>query len=445
MKRRLRVAATSLTIILIVACAVRVGFAWDYTRQNPKQALSVIPFLLEAGNIAHSVATGNGFSSPFRVDTGPTAWLSPVYPLLLAGILHVFGSYTFRSYIAAVLLNIAFSTLTCVPIFFAGRRVGGPGLAATAAWLWALFPNAILIPFESIWDASLAALLAATILWATLSLADSKRFRAWCVYGLLWGFALMTTATLAALLPFLLGWLAYRSRRDGRGWLARPALAAAIAVLCCAPWTVRNYVEFHAFIPLRSGLGLQLWLGNNPEARDVWLGDLHPIHDSAERNHYTQEGEIAYMAEKQHAAIQYMRSHPLRVAQLAGRRFVAIWAGGTPHPLADFLKYRSLWFRTVLIFNLFVAIGAAAGIVLLFRTRSAYAFPVPVFPIIFPCVYYFTLAQPRYRHPIDPVILLLTAVTMREASLWFSQSPGDQDRAGNPKPGISASPRNLVS
>jgi hypothetical protein len=37
-------------------------------------------------------------------------------------------------------------------------------------------------------------------------------------------------------------------------------------------------------------------------------------------------------------------------------------------------------------------------------------FPLAVFPVIFPCLYYLTHADLRYRHPIDPVVLVLTVV-----------------------------------
>ena len=98
MKSKLQSAVTSLTPIVIVALAVRLAFFWSYQHNNPKQALATIPFLFESGNIAHSIATGHGFGSPFHVDTGPTAWMTPVYPCLLAGIFRVFGEYTFQAF-----------------------------------------------------------------------------------------------------------------------------------------------------------------------------------------------------------------------------------------------------------------------------------------------------------------------------------------------------------
>ncbi len=417
MKNRLRAATGSLPLIVTFALGVRLLALWHYTCWHTKNALAVLPFLFESGNIAFSVMSGNGFGSPFRVYTGPTAWTSPTYPLLLAGIFELFGAYTFATYLTAALLNIVFATLTTIPLFFAARKVGGPKLAAAAAWLWVLFPNAILLTYESMWEECLAALLAAGILWATFALAENGSVRRWCGYGLLWGLTLMTSPALASVLPFLLGWLVYRERRKGSGRLgpkafAKPALSVAVAILCCIPWTVRNYRIFHSFVPLRSTLGLQLWLGNNPQAKPIWLGHLHPINNAAQQAEYVRMGEVAYMRHKLHEALRYMLTHPRREAWLVGRRFLALWAGGTPYPVRDLLGHHSLWFRYVLLFNLLAGIGAAAGIYALFRRRSPYAFPLACFPLIYPWAYYLTLVEPRYGLPMEPVVLLLLAVAL---------------------------------
>jgi len=416
-------------VILIFATGIRLVFAWDYTQQNSRQALSVIPFTFEPGNIAASIARGYGFSSPLRVPTGPTAWMTPVYPLLLAAVFRYLGIYTFRSFVAAVLLNILFAALTCVPIYYAGERMGGAGLGAGAAWLWAIFPNAILIPFESMWDACLSALLGATILWATLALAESRRTRDWCAYGLLWGLTLMTNPALASLLPFLLAWLAYRAYHDYKSahkevrlWLLNPLLALGVAILFCVPWTVRNHDAFHTIVPLQSTLGLQLSVGNNAQSTDAQTHLVHPLNNADERAKYIAMGEIAYMRQKQREAIAYMESHPRRVANLSAHRFVAFWTGGTSHPLEDLEQIDSRWFRYVLIFNICAGIGSLLGIILLFWRRSVFAFPLAVFPLVFPCVYYISLAFPRYRLPIDPAVLLLTAIATASAFHWAART-----------------------
>jgi hypothetical protein len=429
MLKRLSAAAQSLYTIVFVALADRLYFLYTFQRDHARQAVSVIPFLFEVGNIARSLALGHGFANPFHVESGPTAWMTPLFPMFLSGIFRIFGTYTFHAWLAVVLFNIFCCAAATVPLFFIGRRIGGEPVAVIAAWLWAIFPNAILLPVESMWDASFSALLAITVLWATLALDGDQqrsRFRNWCAYALLWGLVLMTNATLGALFPFLLGWLAYRAHHKSAPWLANAAATLLIVILCCVPWTIRNYQVFHTFVPLRSVMGLQLWLGNNDRTQDIFRGDLHPIYNSEERAHYIELGEISYMEEKKQQAVDYILDHPARETHLVFRRFVAIWSGGTPFPLKDFLESTSWWFRYVLTFNLVAAVCTLIGIVLLFRQRNPCAFPVAVFPLIYPAAFYATLAIPRYRLPIDPIVMLLTAVTLVYLFRAFRerQSPG---------------------
>jgi 4-amino-4-deoxy-L-arabinose transferase-like glycosyltransferase len=349
--------------------------------------------------------------------------MPPAYPWLLAGIFRVFGVRSYASFLAAVGLNILCSAFTCIPIYFAGKRMSGIAVAAVAAWLWAFFPNTILNTFESMWEASLAALLAAIILWATLAMEKSERWRDWVVYGLLWGVTLLTNVTLISLLPLLLGWLAYRRRKaffSGHGseglvsaTFAKPVFAFGIAVLCCVPWTIRNYTVFHRIVPMRSTLGLQMWIGNNENPQEAWKEELHPIFNPGERARYVRMGEIEYMREKQSEALEFMLAHPGRDVRQFASRFIATWSGGTPTPLQDFVRTPGLWFRGVLLFNFFVAIGTAAGIVILWKQQSAYLFPIAVFPVIFPWAYYLTLVVPRYRLPVDPAVMLLTAIALQ--------------------------------
>ncbi|HXT87531.1 MAG TPA: hypothetical protein VN745_10945, partial [Verrucomicrobiae bacterium] len=51
-------------------------------------------------------------------------------------------------------------------------------------------------------------------------------------------------------------------------------------------------------------------------------------------------------------------------------------------------------------------------IILLAARRSIYLVPLAAFPVVFPCAYYLTLALPRYRLPIDPVVMLLAAIAI---------------------------------
>lgn len=417
MKSQWSKASTSLVLILIVAFSARLAFAWDQARKIPAEALATAPFEQETGSIAHSLAMGEGFANPFARQTGPTAWLTPVYPLIVAASFKIFGIFTVRSFFFLVFLNIAFSTAACIPIFHAGKKVAGIGVASGAAWLWAIFPNAVMIPFEWIWDTSLAALLAATLLWATLELAESRRLRDWCGYGLLWGFTLMTNPSIGSLLPFLLGWAAYRAwwssypRPQNLRWLTEPTFAIALATLCCVPWTVRNYTVFHRFVPLRSNFPLEFYIGNNENYDDKHPRYPGPITKERETVRYFRMGETPFMDEEMLKATKFFVSHPRVELILTGERFVAFWAG-IPHPLDNFLATDSWLARTLILCATSSGIGALFGILVLVWQRSAYAFPLAAYPVVFPLLYYVTHTSLRYRHPIDPVALLLTAIAV---------------------------------
>jgi hypothetical protein len=401
-------------LIVTVALGIRLGFAWDQERQIPRNVLEIVPFQNETGNIAYSLALGKGFGSVFRQETGPTAWLTPVYPVFVGAIFRIFGIFSIASFFAIVFMNSVFSAAACVPIFYAGKRIGGLAVASGAAWLWAVFPSAVVVPFEWVWDTSLSALLGATLLWATLKLAESQSVREWCEYGLLWGLALMTNPALGSLLPFLLGWTTYRAKRAGHLRIARPALAAAIAVLCCVPWTIRNYVVFHRIIPLRSNLPFELWLGNNDIFDEDARNGKQRITRYEEVRRYSKLGETEFMDEKWRIATEFIRSHPALEMRLTWRRFVSIWMG-TERPIKDFLETDSLLARVVFLANSIAALGALGGIVVLCWRRSVFAFPAAVFPVVFPSVYYVTHASLRYRHAIDPVVLLLTVIALNMA------------------------------
>lgn len=407
----------SLPLIVLVALAARAGFAWHEGRQLPPNLLGTVPFMQETGNVARSLALGRGFSDALRQGTGATAWLTPVYPLLLAGIFRVFGIFTAASFIAAVALNIVFSTAACIPIFYAGRKIAGASVGAAAAWFWAIFPNAIMIPYEWIWDTCLTILVAAMIFWFTLALAESLRMRDWCLYGLLWGFALMTNPALASLLPFLLGWAAYQAYRGhGAGQqtlrrsVALSALAIAIVILYCTPWTVRNYFAFHRFVPLRSTFPMALWLAHNPvfDPHAPITARLTPYEESRE---YRRLGEMAYMQERGAQARNFIRAHRALEVSLFERRFVAFWAG-VDSPLKALLGAHSLGDRLILLANFLAALGTIGGLIAVWLKWPRYAPVLSAFPLVFPWLYYATEPYLRYRQPIDPVLLLLTALAL---------------------------------
>ena len=401
----LKQSLSSPSVIVVIAFALRVLWLW-WGQSHAPLPVRPMPFGYETGRIARSIAIGKGFSSPLNVDTGPTIWLTPIYPYLLAGTFKLFGVYSFASMMVAVVTNLLFSALTCYPVFYIAKRIGGTAVAVGSAWFWVFFPLAIVVPIQWVWDTSLTALFSALILWATLAIADSDRTRNWIGYGLLWGIGLMVNAALFSLAPFLLGWLAWDRYKSARHWLKVTSLAAIMMALCCVPWTIRNYVVFHQIIPFRSNFGLELWLGNNDQVPDTWSGDLHPNDYAPERAKYIQMGEIAYMHEKQREAIHFMVNHPVDDLRFFWRRFADTWTLSWD-PLESVWGHLAFIGRYIMVGNLIEVLFGFFGLFMLSRQKNRYLIPLAAYPLIFPVVYYITHPSWRYRHPMDPVMIVL--------------------------------------
>lgn len=396
--------------IAAVAMLLRLAFLVYKAYLIPAAVLAEVPFQSEVGNVAFALAQGQGFCCLFRQPTGPTAWLAPVYPLLVAGIFKLFGAFTLRSFLATAFLNSVFSALACIPLFSVGKRIADHRTALLAAWLWAVFPSGIILPFEWVWDTSLSALLAALLLWATIRLRDCSRRREFLLYGLLWGFSLLTNPALGALLPFLLGWAVYRERASRGLELRRTLLTLGVILLTCLPWVARNEARFHRFIPLRSNFKYEFWSGNN-EIFDEHSREVNRITRYEQVHLYAEEGEVAFLDEKWRKGLHFVSTHPALYAQLVGRRMVSTWLG-TESPARDFLQTDVLLVRMILIWNALTLLGTVLGLLRLFLWRSVLLFPVASFPLIFPLTFYLAHTSLRHRHPADPVLALLMAVAM---------------------------------
>jgi hypothetical protein len=396
--------------IAVVALALRVAYVVYMAHLIPATVLAAVPFQNEVGNVAAAIARGNGFCCLFRQPTGPTAWLSPVYPLLVAGIFKCFGTFTLKSFYATVLLNCVCSSLAGLPLFYAGKQIAGAITAALAGWIWAIFPAGILLPFEWIWDTSLSVLLAAALLWATIKLKSGWSWRDYSLYGLLWGVSLLTNPALGAVLPFLVGWLIYQKRGNRLQQIQLACVTLGTALLVCAPWTIRNAVQFHRLIPLRSNFPYEFWSGNN-EIFDVHSREVNRITRYEQVHLYAELGENEFLRQKMQNALDFVRRHPAEYARLFEQRIVATWLG-TASPIEDFEHTDSRLARFLLAWNAFALVGTVVGMTKLYGQRRYYFLPVVAYPLFFPLTFYIAHTTLRHRHPCDPIVALLIAIAM---------------------------------
>src|SRR5437764_13301766 len=169
----------------------------------------------ETGRLARSIALGNGFSSPFDVPSGPSAWVAPLYPYFLAGIFKLFGIYSSTSAWIALAVNCVFSALTCIPIFFIGKELFGTKVGKWSAWIWALAPFSIYWAIRFAWETSLATMLFTFAFLLAVRMEEQNRLSRWLWLGFVWGLIALSNPSLLTFLPFAGVWVLYRQRRQG--------------------------------------------------------------------------------------------------------------------------------------------------------------------------------------------------------------------------------------
>jgi len=363
----------------------------------------------EMGRIAASLATGHGFSNQFGPTTGPTAWEPPLYPYLTAGVFLVFGIYSKASAFVLLTINSICSALTCLPIFLIARRMFSEKVAIGSAWAWALLPNVMFWCTRAIWETSLSALLLAVILWLSLTMEEREGWRPWLEFGLLWGIVALNSTSLISFLPAAGLWACYRRAKLGKPSLAGVVLASVIFFACIAPWLVRNYETFGKFIFIRDNFGAELRLGNGNGADGTLMLYLDPPHDLYAMRQFQSMGEMAYIAMRKQQAIAFIKADYPRFAGLCLRRFLCFWAA--PPKVMDPMwlgqAKNSLFLASSVL--MFWGLGRAL------RLRKPGALLLFWLVLLYPAVYYFVYAIPRYRHPIEPEIAILCVFLLTEA------------------------------
>jgi len=417
---RERIARTGVAGIALWGFAVRVAAIFLMHTYRIRTSEDNFGFGFETGRIARSIAMGQGFSSPFHGITGPTAWEAPLYCYVVAGAFRLAGIYTRLSAALLLTFNSFFSALTVVPVYLIAEKVFGPRVARWAAWMWALLPYAMNWAVRWMWETSLTAFLLTTVFWLGLEIGEAHGRRLkmlWAGFGLLWGVTALTNPSCLTFLPFAGGWACYRLWRQGRPWFLMAAAAALLFFAVITPWEVRNYRLFHQFIPIRGNGGAELRLGNGPGAVGLWMLELHPTRNVLQLQAYREMGEVAYVKMRRQEAVGWMHAHPGRSAVLSLKKAIYFWAG-VPNPSANWLLVQG---KNSIV--LAWAVLAWWGVGRMIRLRKPAAFLFGTLLMVYPAIYYITYSQLRYRHPIEPVMLILAVYVISEARELHEPAP----------------------
>lgn len=385
-----KAARSHLPWIVSLAVAARVLMAVTYSHSNHLYPIDHWGY--ENVSIALAILEGHGVSSPFFFPSGPTAFMPPGYPLLLACFMRVLGTGVTAT-IGVIAFQILLSVVTVVLVQKVTRRYFGVRSANFAGLICALAEPFLMAPLY-IWDTCLSALIMVAAIAVAPDLRGNRDFTfagGACALA-----ALINPALLPALLA-IAGWAAWRARMT-------PWLGILAFVLVFSPWPIRNYAVMHSFVPLRSNFGLELWQGNHPGSNGESEFET-PTFSAQERSLFLGEGELGYMHQKGSMAKEWIKAHPAQFAALTLRRVVRFWIGSSKSPAPLTLPLTA---------------AAIAGVVLLWRSRRLFVlFALPL--LIYPLPYYITHADARYQFVLDPLLAILAGYACESFFSWCAR------------------------
>jgi len=184
-----------------------------------------------------------------------------------------------------------------------------------------------------------------------------------------------------------------------------------VVALLVSPWLIRNYEVLGKFVFVRDNLPLEMHMANNDRFTGLWTRNEHPGNDPVAMRRFQELGELAFMEEKQREFRQFVREHPADFVKFTLERALYFWIG-TPQVTVvngyDLLVARHTGF-------LIMTVLAFSGLCRSFRSRKAGSFLMASYLLVYPLPYYLVNPFARYKHPIEPEMILLTVYLLWEA------------------------------
>ena len=376
------------------------------------------PEAYESGAIAENLAGGHGFrGGAWFVAEGPTAFMAPVYPFLIA-FFKITGfpyPYLLLQLFQAAMASFAVFLLYRLCLFYVQRIV-----ALISALLLAVYPISIYFS-RLVLSSSLTLFLLIASLYF-LSCCFHRRRRADpFLAGVSMGAGLLLEPALAFSFAGVFGFLCVRHGKDRSfASVARTlSLIALVTIAVIGPWVWRNYALFDRFIFIKNTAGLNLWQGNHAGA----TGSLFTREGKSVMASLSPEevDQLIAMTEIEmndwflKKATSFIKAHPLEFARLYLSRLFNFF---NPFPPRHFryvgeegYEGRFPFLRT--LFYSLALLCAAGGLVVALR-RGMDLGMIGV-AVIAPAFFFalFHLDNHRYRFPYENLMLVFSAVAIQ--------------------------------
>jgi hypothetical protein len=319
----------------------------------------------------------------------------PLYPYFIGVFSTLFGG------LSAVKMAQVLASSLVVPILgILGRRVLGPEAGVLAAVFAAVYPELVWFSVH-FW---VEALFVVILWWAfeRLFAADASASpKPAAVAGLAFGVSVLARETALYFLPVAAFWLAWR-RPNG---MRRAAALLLAAFLVIAPWTLRNFLVYDAFVPVSTAGALNLWQGNTRLSRQEVYEQYWEVRGRIEKYRFARQKGLEAIRERQPGWLfEKLRDEMPMFWEADSQPLVHIRRGayGEVAPARAFLAA-----VVVLLPYLALLASFVAGLLVIPWTRASV--PLLAFLAYYNLLHVATHGYARYRLPVLPVLFLVSA------------------------------------
>jgi hypothetical protein len=383
-------------VAIVLAGAYRCFIPIEY---DPHDSARMVE---EAVRMGHSLYEFGDFRDPYQtLNTGPTAHTAPGFPAVVTAVYKVFGDKAAGAYAVQVVeAAMVVAQIALLPVVMQAL-----GTNLFTGLFGALFFVMGVRRF-SYWEANYVGLL---LMLATLlavryvRLIDQRSpWRIACALGLIWSAILLTGPASGSIWVVWLVAGAWLSMRSGFQYAWTPALILPLVLI--APWELRNYRVFHAFVPIRTTFGLELKISNNPCAKVTLWQERHgqkcyehPNEVVAEAQKVAEVGEVEYNRRQLREAIHWIEANPTKALSLWLQRCALFWFPTPGRRIA-------IWVIDAATVLSLMGLWGLYG-----YSRTGFSLCV-MWLLIYPLPYYLSAADERYRVPVLWVTFGLAAL-----------------------------------
>ncbi|MCK5219344.1 tetratricopeptide repeat protein [bacterium] len=348
---------------------------------------------------------------------------SPFYPLFMALILGISG----QNFFILRLVQIIIGSANCVLIYGLTKKLapGNPvpalfaGLAAAGYGLLAFFDGDLLMISLTLFFVDLALLL-------LIKAKETSKTRWACLAGISFGLAALDKTNLLLFVPMAAWYLGNSLTFKFKRWAAwKPAMGFSLGILLMIlPVTIKNYIAEHDLVLVSSNAGVNLFIGNNPQAKGMFqlppgsgLSNLDLQASSVARaeketGRHLKPSEVSrFWAGK---AGRFIKQHPLAAVRLYGQKIRLLW---NHIEIPNHLNFEYIRAEFVPVFKcLFVGfwlIAPLAIIGIIGRVKQGLSLTGKLY-LSFLAAYMISLLPffitSRYRLPMVPVLIAFASV-----------------------------------